>query len=265
MKIGVTGCAGRMGRMLMARVMMTEGCQLAGGSERHESGFVGRDVGEVAGVGPLGIAVTGYAYELFKESDAVLDFTSPSASVEHARIAADTGKILIIGTTGINEEQFEEIKLQAQKTRIVAAPNMSIGVNVLLALAEKVASIMNTSYDIEIVEMHHRNKVDAPSGTALGLGKAVAKGRKVDLNKVASFARQGNVGARPAGEIGFATLRGGDVVGDHTVVFAGDGERLELTHKASSREVFANGAIQAALWAQNMPAGLYTMQDVLGL
>lgn len=265
MKIGITGCAGRMGKMLAECVLRSGACRLSGGSERRESGFVGRDLGEVVGAGPIGIPVTAYAWELFRESDAVLDFTSPAASVEHAEIAAETGKILVIGTTGIDGEQFGRIKKAAQKTVIVAAPNMSVGVNILFALAEKVASILDPSYDVEIVEMHHRNKVDAPSGTALGLGSAVARGRKAALNDVARFARQGNTGIRPAGEIGFAALRGGDVVGDHTVIFAADGERLELTHKASSRAVFANGAIRAALWAQGKPAGLYTMQDVLGL
>ena len=265
MKIGVTGCAGRMGRMLMARTIATEGFQLIGGSERRESGFIGRDLGEVAGTGSMGVKVTAYPWELFEAADAVLDFTSPAASVEHATIAAETGKILIIGTTGINDGQFEQIRKCAEKTPIVAAPNMSVGVNVLFALAQKVASVLDPSYDIEILDMHHRNKADAPSGTALGLGKAVADGRGVALNAVKRTSREGMIGARPVGEIGFAVLRGGDVVGDHTVIFAGDGERIELTHKASSREVFANGALRAAKWADGKPAGLYTMRDVLGL
>lgn len=265
MKIGVTGCAGRMGKMLASRILMTDGCALSGGSERRESGFIGRDLGEVVGTAALGVAVTGYPYELFETSDAVLDFTTPAASLEHAAIAADTGKILIIGTTGLNDEHMAEIKKYAGKTVIVAAPNMSVGVNLLFALVEKAAAVLNETYDAEIVEMHHRNKVDAPSGTALGLGRAVAAGRKVNLNEKACYERYGNIGARPAGEIGFATLRGGDVVGDHTVVFAADGERIELTHKASSREVFANGAVRAALWAKGKPAGLYTMRNVLDL
>ncbi len=265
MKIGVTGCAGRMGRMLMARTIATEGFQLVGGSERRESGFIGRDLGEVAGTGTLGVKVTAYPWELFEAADAVLDFTSPAASVEHATIATETKKILVIGTTGISDEQFETIKKCAQKTPIIAAPNMSVGVNVLFALAEKVASVLDPSYDAEILEMHHRNKTDAPSGTALGLGKAVAKGREVAFNDVKRMTREGNVGARPQGEIGFAVLRGGDVVGDHYVIFAGNGERIELAHKASSREVFANGALRAAKWADGKSAGLYSMRDVLGL
>ena len=160
---------------------------------------------------------------------------------------------------------MEILKKCAEKTVIVAAPNMSVGVNLLFALVKRAAAVLDPSYDIEIVEMHHRNKADAPSGTALGLGRAAAEGRQVALNDVARYERHGIIGARPAGEIGFATLRGGDVVGDHTVVFAGAGERIELTHKATSREIFADGAIKAALWAQGKPDGLYTMQDVLGL
>ncbi len=265
MKIGVTGCAGRMGKMLMSRVLTHNGCELAGGSERRESGFIGRDLGEVLGGRALGITVTAYPFELFDAVDAVLDFTAPAASVEHAKIAAETGKILIVGTTGLTAEQTDVLKKCAEKTVIVAAPNMSVGVNLLFALVKRAAAVLDSSYDVEIVEMHHRNKADAPSGTALGLGRAAAEGRRVALDDVARYERHGIIGARPAGEIGFAALRGGDVVGDHTVIFAGAGERVELTHKAASREIFADGAIKAALWAQGKPAGLYTMQDVLGL
>lgn len=265
MKIGVTGCAGRMGKMLLNRVLTNKDCELAGGSERRESGFIGRDIGEVLGSRSLGVSVTAYPYELFNACDAVLDFTAPAATVEHAKIAAETGKILIVGTTGLNAEQMETLKKCAQKAVIVAAPNMSVGVNLLFALVKQAAKVLDPSYDIEIVEMHHRNKADAPSGTALGLGIAAAEGREVKLNEVACYERHGNTGARPTGEIGFAALRGGDVVGDHTVVFAGAGERIELTHKASSREIFADGAIKAALWAKDKPNGLYSMQDVLGL
>lgn len=265
MKIGVTGCAGRMGKMLMSRVLTHNGCELAGGSERRESGFIGRDLGEVLGGRALGITVTAYPFELFDAVDAVLDFTAPAASVEHAKIAAETGKILIVGTTGLTAEQTDVLKKCAEKTVIVAAPNMSVGVNLLFALVKRAAAVLDPSYDVEIVEMHHRNKADAPSGTALGLGRAAAEGRRVALDDVARYERHGIIGARPAGEIGFAVLRGGDVVGDHTVIFAGAGERVELTHKAASREIFADGAIKAALWARGKPAGLYTMQDVLGL
>lgn len=265
MKIGVTGCAGRMGKMLLNRVLTNKDCELAGGSERRESGFIGRDLGEVIGIRPLGVSVTSYPFELFNACDAVLDFTAPAATVEHAKIAAETGKILVVGTTGLSADQMEILKKCAEKTVIVAAPNMSIGVNLLFALVKQAAAVLDPSYDIEIVEMHHRNKADAPSGTALGLGNAVAEGRQIELKNAARYERHGNTGVRPAGEIGFAALRGGDVVGDHTVIFAGQGERIELMHKASSREIFADGAIKAALWAQNKPKGLYSMQDVLGL
>ncbi len=265
MKIGITGCAGRMGKMLLHRVLTNKECELSGGSERRESGFIGRDIGEVIGIRPLGISVTSYPFELFEASDAVLDFTAPQATIEHAKIAAETGKILIVGTTGLSTEQKELLKKCAQKTVIVAAPNMSIGINLLFSLVRQAASILDPSYDIEILEMHHRNKADAPSGTALGLGNAAAQGRETSLKDTACYERYGNTGVRPVGEIGFAALRGGDVIGDHSVIFAGSGERLELTHKASSREIFADGAIKAALWAKNKPTGLYSMQDVLGL
>lgn len=255
MKIGVTGCAGRMGKML-CQAVIEAGLELSGGTERSESPIIGQELGKGK--------VFADIKELFAVSDAVLDFTAPAASVANAKAAAETGKVLVIGTTGLTEAQRAEVAKAAEKAPIVLAPNMSVGVNLLQALVEKVASILDPAYDIEIVEMHHRNKVDAPSGTALALGKAAAKGRGESLDKVACYERHGVIGARPAGEIGFATLRGGDVVGDHTVIFAGTGERIELTHKASSRAVFANGAVRAALWAAGQKAGLYSMRDVLG-
>ena len=255
MKIGVTGCAGRMGKML-CQAVIEAGLELSGGTERSESPVIGQELGKGK--------VFADIKELFSVSDAVLDFTAPAASVANAKAAAETGKVLVIGTTGLTEAQRAEVAEAAEKAPIVLAPNMSVGVNLLQALVEKVASILDPAYDIEIVEMHHRNKVDAPSGTALALGKAAAKGRGESLDKVACYERHGVIGARPAGEIGFATLRGGDVVGDHTVIFAGTGERIELTHKASSRAVFANGAVRAALWAAGQKAGLYSMRDVLG-
>ena len=265
MKIGVTGCAGRMGKMLLNRILTNKECELSGGSERRESGFIGRDIGEIIGVRPLNLTVTAYPFELFEASDAVIDFPAPAATIEHAKIAAETGKILVTGTTGLTAEQMDFLKKCAEKTVIIASPNMSVGVNLLFSLVKKAAAILDPSYDIEIVEMHHRNKADAPSGTALGLGKAAAEGRQTTLNDTARYERHGNTGVRPTGEIGFAALRGGDVVGDHTVVFAGLGERIELTHKASSREIFADGAIRAALWGQGKAKNLYTMSDVLGL
>ncbi len=264
MKIGIVGCAGRMGQMLLREILTTPGAALGGGTERSESPAIGRDIGELAGAAHVGIGVGDDPAALFAAVDAVIDFTAPVATLRHLELAAQSGKALVIGTTGMDAAQKEKIAEAAQKSPIVFAPNMSVGVTLAMAVVEQVAKILDDSYDIEIVEMHHRHKVDAPSGTALGLGLAAAKGRGVDLDAVACKARDGHTGARPKGEIGFATLRGGDVVGDHTVVFAADGERFEITHKASSRQVFAKGAVRAALWLKGRKPGLYTMRDVLG-
>lgn len=265
MKIGIVGCAGRMGRMLMNAVADTTGCQLSGGTERPGSALIGKDVGEVLGRDALGAFIGENPSALFAASDAVIDFTAPAATVAHAVLAAEMGTILIVGTTGLSKDDEAKLAEAAKKTTIVYAPNFSVGVNLLMALTERAAAILGDDYDIEIVEMHHRHKVDAPSGTALGLGRAAAKGRAVALDSVWCKSRDGHPGARPKGEIGFATLRGGDVVGDHTVMFAAEGERMELSHKASSRAVFAKGAVRAALWAKGQGPGLYSMRDVLGL
>lgn len=253
-----------MGRMLIQEVLGTAGAELAGGVE-PSGPAVGQDLGTLVGAKPVRIAVGTDARALFTASDAVIDFTVPAATKAHAEFAAAAGKALIIGTTGLGDDVNGVIAAAAKKAVIVQAPNFSVGVNVLLALTEKLAGTLGADYDIDILEMHHRHKVDAPSGTALGLGAAAAKGRKVALKDVARTVRDGQVGARPSGEIGFATLRGGDVVGDHSVIFAGDGERVELTHKASSREIFAKGAVRAALWCAGKKPGLYSMRDVLGL
>jgi 4-hydroxy-tetrahydrodipicolinate reductase len=265
MKIGIVGCAGRMGRMLSSEVLSTEGCTLSGGTERPGSDAVGRDLGELLGRGTLGAMVGCDAKTLIAGAEAVIDFTSPTATVFHAQLAAETRTVLVVGTTGLSPDDEAALRTAATRTAIVYAPNFSVGVNLLLALTEQAAAILGDDYDIEIVEMHHRMKVDAPSGTALGLGRAAARGRRVAIEDVWCKARDGHTGARPKGEIGFATLRGGDVVGDHTVMFAAEGERIELGHKASSRAVFAKGAVRAARWAQGQPPGLYSMRDVLGL
>ncbi|MCR6629592.1 MAG: 4-hydroxy-tetrahydrodipicolinate reductase [Magnetospirillum sp.] len=265
MKIGIVGCGGRMGRMLVNAVLDAEGCALAGGTERPGGDAVGRDIGELLGRGALGVQVVDDARTLFDVADAVIDFTAPAATVQHAAFAAETGTVLIVGTTGLSKEDEAALRAAGDRIPVVYAPNFSVGVNLLMALTERAAAILGDDYDIEIVEMHHRHKVDAPSGTALGLGRAAAAGRQVALDHVWCKARDGHTGARPKGEIGFATLRGGDVVGDHTVMYATEGERVELTHKASSRAVFAKGAVRAALWAKGRPAGLYSMRDVLGL
>jgi 4-hydroxy-tetrahydrodipicolinate reductase len=265
MKIGICGCAGRMGRMLMESVLDTDGCDLSGGSERSGAAALGTDLGTLIGREAQGVFATDNIAALFAASDAVIDFTAPAATVAHAALAAEHGKILVVGTTGLTPEDEQALAAAAGRTVIVHAPNYSVGVTLLTALTERAAHILGDDFDIEIVEMHHRHKVDAPSGTALGLGRAAAAGRSVALDQVWCKSRDGHTGARTRGEIGFATLRGGDVVGDHSVIFAAEGERVELTHKASSRVVFARGAVRAALWAKGRPPGLYTMRDVLDL
>ena len=265
MRIGIVGCGGRMGRMLLAAVLETEGCTVSGGTERPGSDAIGRDLGELVGRGTLDCMVEDDPKRLFEASDAVIDFTSPAASLLHASLAAETRTALVVGTTGLGAEEEGRLRDAADRAPIVYAPNYSVGVNLLLALTERAAAILGDDYDIEILEMHHRHKVDAPSGTALGLGRAAAAGRKMALDSVWRKSRDGHTGARPKGEIGFATLRGGDVVGDHNVIFAAEGERLELGHKASSRAVFAKGAVRAALWTHGKGPGLYAMRDVLGL
>jgi 4-hydroxy-tetrahydrodipicolinate reductase len=264
MRIGVVGCAGRMGVNLLREVTATEGCVVGGGSEQPGHVAIGRDVGELAGVDRVGIAVVDDAKALFQSVDAVLDFTVPAATVQHAKLAAETGTALVIGTTGTTAEDDAAIAAAAERTAIMRAANMSVGVNLLLQLTQQVASLLNEDFDIEIVEMHHRHKVDAPSGTALALGHAAADGRGVDHDAVADRGRDGITGARKRGDIGYAVLRGGNVVGDHTVVFAADNERIELTHKAADRAIFARGAVRAALWLQGRSPGLYGMKDVLG-
>jgi 4-hydroxy-tetrahydrodipicolinate reductase len=262
--IGITGAAGRMGRALICAAHEAAGCHVAAASERAGQAALGQDAGTLAGLEALGIAVVADAAQLFAAAGAVLDFTAPVACVTHAALAAETGTIFITGTTGLDAAQQEAIALAAQKTVVVQAPNFSVGVNLALALTEQAARVLDDSFDIEIVEMHHRHKVDAPSGTALGLGRAAAAGRGVDLDKVSQRGRDGITGERKPGTIGFASLRGGDVIGDHTAVFAGAGERIEITHKAGGREIFAAGAVRAALWAVGKKPGLYSMQDVLG-
>lgn len=265
LRIGVTGAAGRMGRMLVCRVTETKGCIIAGATERPGHEAVGRDAGVIAGLDELGVTIGDDPVALFAQVTAVLDFTTPDTATEHAALAAQGKTVYVVGTTGLTAEHEAELTKAAKHTAIVQAPNFSVGVNVMMALTERISTILDDDYDIEVLEMHHRHKVDAPSGTALGLGEAAARGRGVKLGEVAQRTRDGVIGPRKAGDIGFATLRGGDVVGEHTVVFAGDGERLEITHKAASRQIFAAGAVRAALWADGKPPGRYHMRDVLGL
>ncbi|MGI9484801.1 MAG: 4-hydroxy-tetrahydrodipicolinate reductase [Geminicoccaceae bacterium] len=266
MKIGVLGCAGRMGRAIMAEVIETEGCTLAGGTEMAGHAELGKDLGALIGSGNLDMTVNEDAAALIAISDVVIEFSSVEATVRHAAIAAERGTGHVIGTTGLDESAAKQLINAAARTPLVWAANMSLGVNLLLGLTEKVArSLGPEAYDIEIVEIHHRHKIDAPSGTALALGEAAARGRGVPLGDVADRGRDGVTGARKTGDIGFAALRGGDVVGDHSVVFAGLGERIKLSHKASDRKIYARGAVHAARWLKDRPAGLYSMNDVLGL
>jgi 4-hydroxy-tetrahydrodipicolinate reductase len=262
MKIGIAGCTGRMGLALITTVNETEGVTLAAGSIRPDQPVPDRDFWLGSGIkGEVQVETSADA--LFAASDAVIDFTTPASTLALASQAAATGKPLVIGTTGLSAEQFRELGQYANNAPIVWASNMSVGVTLLTELVREVAKKLDPAFDIEIVEMHHRHKVDAPSGTALSLGRAAAQGRGVDFDAMACLSREGQTGARPMGEIGFATLRGGDVIGDHTVVFAGQGERIELTHKSSSRSIYAYGAVRAARWLAAKPAGLYNMHDVL--
>lgn len=265
MRIGILGANGRMGRMLLAEVLGRPETMLAGASVRAGEAEDGLDAGLLAGRGPCGVACTTHLDAVFAGAEAVIDFTHPSALADHATRAARHGAALIVGTTGFGAEGEAALRHAAAQVPVVAAPNMSVGVVILTALVEQTASRLGIDFDIEIAEMHHRHKIDAPSGTALALGRAAAAGRGVALDAVAVRSRDGHTGARAEGAIGFATLRGGDVVGDHTVCFAGEGERIELTHKAGSRRIFAAGAVRAALWTEGQAPGLYSMRDVLGL
>jgi 4-hydroxy-tetrahydrodipicolinate reductase len=265
LRIGIAGCAGRMGQMLARTIKDTPGVVLAAGNERPGSPAIGQDLGEVAGIGKLGVAVVSDAAAMFAGADAVLDFTAPVAALAHCQLAAERKVILVLGTTGLEAEHFTAIDAAAKRTTILQAANYSVGVTLLTELTRQVARTLDPDFDIEVVEMHHRHKVDAPSGTALALGHAAAAGRGVEHDAVAARGRDGITGARRRGDIGYAALRGGNVAGDHTVVFAADNERLELTHKAGDRAIFARGAVRAALWARGKPPGRYNMVDVLGL
>ncbi len=264
-RIAVMGAGGRMGRELVRAVHALEGCKVAGGVEQAGSPFLGQDVGEVAGVGPVGAAISDDPLAVCATVDAILDFTTPAATAEFAGLAANARIVHVIGTTGLQPEHEAAIAAAARHATIIKAGNMSLGVNLLLAVTRRVAQALDADFDIEIVEMHHRHKVDAPSGTALMLGQAAANGRNVPLAEVSVRTRDGHTGARRRGDIGFQSLRGGSVVGDHTVIFAGEGERIELSHIASDRGIFARGAVKAALWGRGRGPGLFTMTDVLGL
>ena len=267
MQLVVVGAAGRMGLTLVRLLHQTPGVALSGALERPGAAGLGRDAGDLAGVGATGVALTSDLDAALDGADGLLDFTAPASSLRLAGAAAGRGLVHVVGTTGFAPEDEAAIRAAADAgARIVKSGNMSLGVNLVAALVERAAQTLGpAAFDIEILEMHHRHKVDAPSGTALLLGTAAARGRGTALSDVAARARDGHTGPRPDGAIGFATLRGGSVVGDHSVVFAGEGERIEIAHRAEDRAIFGRGAIAAALWARSQPPGLYAMRDVLGL
>jgi 4-hydroxy-tetrahydrodipicolinate reductase len=265
MKIAIAGAAGRMGRTLTRIASETSGIEIAGGLESSGSPQVGSDLGEIAGIGKLGVKVSNDPEWLLAHVDGVIDFTVPAATVVLSEIAARKRLVHVIGTTGLSEIDEGKIRDAARQARIVKSGNMSVGVNMLAALVEKAARTLPSHFDIEILEMHHRHKVDAPSGTALLLGEAAAAGRNIELKEKAIRGRDGQTGARPPGHIGFGSLRGGSVVGEHSVIFAGPSERIELVHRAESRDIFAHGAMRAALWAKDKQPGLYSIADVMEL
>jgi 4-hydroxy-tetrahydrodipicolinate reductase len=265
MKIVVVGAAGRMGRELVRAIHATEGCTLGGAIEQAGSIALGQDAGLLAGLGKIGVVMTDDALETFAKADAVVDFTIPAATVIYAGLAANARIVHVIGTTGCSEADDAKILAAARHATIIKSGNMSLGVNLLAAITRQVAAALDTDFDIEIVETHHRMKVDAPSGTALMLGEAAADGRGIVLKNASARGRDGHTGPRRRGDIGFASLRAGSVIGEHTVVFASDSERIEITHKADDRGLFARGAVKAALWGRGKGPGLFSMTDVLGL
>jgi 4-hydroxy-tetrahydrodipicolinate reductase len=265
MRLVVTGAAGRMGRMIVAAIRETPGATLSGALERPGAPALGEDAGVLAGLPAAGVAISDDPLPLLLHADAIIDFSAPAASVEMAALAAQARIAHVIGTTGLSGDDLERIAAAARHAPIVRSGNMSLGVNLLAQLVRAGARALGADFDIEILEMHHRMKVDAPSGTALLLAEAAAEGRGIRLAEHCARGRDGLTGARRRGDIGFASLRGGTVVGDHSVIFAGEGERIVLSHHAENRGLFARGALQAALWARGRKPGLYSMADVLGM
>ncbi|MGC6534710.1 MAG: 4-hydroxy-tetrahydrodipicolinate reductase [Parvibaculales bacterium] len=265
LKLVINGCAGRMGQALTRLVLADARLQLAGGLEAADSDALGQDVAALAGLPPCGVTASDDALRLLSQADAVIDFTAPAATVELAGLAAQARIVHIIGTTGFTAAQEADIAAAARHAKIVKSGNMSLGINLLAGLVRQAAQKLGTDWDIEILDMHHRHKVDAPSGTALLLAEAAADGRNVALDDVKESGRDGITGARQNGAIGIAALRGGSVVGDHEVIFASENEQIRLSHRAEQRDIFARGALAAALWAAEQSEGLYSMADVLGL
>lgn len=264
-RIAVMGAAGRMGKTLIEAIQQAPGATLSAAVDRPDSSLVGADAGELAGVGRLGVALVGDLAQVLDDFDVLIDFTHPSVTLQNLQVCRRAGKAMVIGTTGFTAEEKLLLAEAAREIPIVFAANFSVGVNLCLKLLDTAARVLADDVDIEIIEAHHRHKVDAPSGTALRMGEVVANALGRDLHKVAVYGREGQTGARARETIGFATVRAGDVVGDHTVLFAADGERVEITHKASSRMTFAKGAVRSALWLQGRAPALYDMQDVLEL
>lgn len=264
-KIGISGTAGRMGRTLVAAVVQNPHTRLAAAIEHQGSRWIGADAGDLAGIGTLGIGLVDEPAAAIASSDVLVDFTVPEATMANLALCRAAGKPIVIGTTGLDQAQRRELSRTAEVLPIVLAPNFSAGVNLTFKLIELAARALGEDFDIEVIEAHHRHKVDAPSGTALRMGEILASALDRDFGTSAVYSRQGRIGERDRKTIGFATVRGGDIVGEHTVLYAGLGERLEITHRASSRMTFANGAVRAAVWLAGQTAGLYDMQDVLGL
>jgi len=264
-KIAVAGARGRMGARIAALAKEYEGLALAGGFEQKGHPDTGKDIGELLGLGKLDIPLSDSLEKAIENADVVIEFTSPSATLAHMRVCAEKGKAMVIGTTGLKKDEIEEVKRLASNIPCVMASNMSLGVNLLLKVLKDVARVLGDDYDVEITEAHHRLKKDAPSGTAIKMAEAVAEGLQRNFEEVAVYSRKGLVGERTKKEMGMQVVRAGDIVGEHTVLFGGLGERIEITHRASSRDTFARGALKAALWLEGKGPGLYDMQDVLGL
>ncbi len=264
-RIAIAGAAGRMGRNLVKATVFNSEATLGAASERPESSLIGVDADELSGEGRLSVALVDDFAKAVNEFDVLVDFTAPSSTLANIELCKQHGKTIVIGTTGFSEQEKQQIEHASKEIPIIMAPNYSVGVNLVFKLLEKAAKVMGDYCDVEIVEAHHRHKVDAPSGTAIGMGEAIASAMGNELNDVAVYAREGITGERTKDEIGFATIRAGDIVGEHTAMFADIGERVEITHKATDRMTFANGAIKAAVWLAAKPAGFYTMTDVLGL
>lgn len=265
-KVAVTGAAGRMGKANIEAIQMTDGIELGAAIVDPKSTLIGADAGELAGLGKLDVPLVGALADAVNDFDVLIDFTSPEVTLQNVDFCAENGKQIVIGTTGLTDQQKDVLLQRSEQAAIVFAPNMSVGVNLCFKLLEVAAAALgDDDYDIEVIETHHRHKVDSPSGTALRMGEVVADTLGRDLKECAVYGREGMTGARPRGEIGFETIRAGDVVGDHTVLFATEGERIEITHKASNRLTFAKGAVRACKWLEGKESGLFDMQDILGL